>query len=145
MTYIPEKLRHQVRELAQRQCEYCLLDERCAAKPHEPDHICPEKHGEDTVIDNLCLSCFDCNRHKGSDLCSLDLDTGAIVPLFHPRQNRWNDHFRLIGTLIEPLTPTARATVRLLKINSEERVEEREALLRVGKYPEYSTEDQSDQ
>jgi hypothetical protein len=140
MTYVSERLRRQVRELAQRRCEYCLLDERCAGKPHEPDHIIPEKHGGDTTIDNLCLSCFDCNRHKGSDLCSLDLETGQIVQLFHPRQFQWVDHFRLKGALLEPLTPIGRVTVTLLKINSDERIEERELFLQVGNYPEYSGE-----
>jgi hypothetical protein len=137
MTYVPERLRRQIRELAQGRCEYCLLDERCAGKPHEPDHLCAEKHGGETTLDNLCLSCFDCNRHKGSDLCSLDADTGEIVLLFHPRKHGWVDHFRLSGAVIEALTPTGRVTVRLLQINSAERVEERQMLLRVGKYPEY--------
>jgi hypothetical protein len=136
--YISEKLRRQIHELAQQRCEYCLLDERCAGKPHEPDHICAEKHGGESTIANLCLSCFDCNRHKGSDLCSVDMDTGEIVPLFHPRQHKWDDHFRLKGAVVEPLTSTGRVTVRLLYINNQDRVEEREMFLRVGKYPIYS-------
>ncbi|MCC7450456.1 MAG: HNH endonuclease [Anaerolineae bacterium] len=137
MTYIPEKLRRRVNEIAQRRCEYCLLDERCAGKPHEVDHICAEKHGGDTTLDNLCLSCFDCNRHKGSDLCSLDVDTDVIVPLFHPRQHIWSEHFRLNGAFVEALSPTGRVTIRLLQINDDSRKEEREILLRLGRYPVY--------
>ncbi len=57
MTYIPERLRREVRNLARRRCEYCLLDERCAGKPHEADHICAEKHGGETVLGNLCEGC----------------------------------------------------------------------------------------
>jgi hypothetical protein len=135
MTYVPERLRREVRDAARGQCEYCLLDERLAGKPHEVDHIYAEKHGGETLLVNLCLSCFDCNRHKGSDLCSRDSESGEIVPLFHPRQHRWGDHFRLAGAAIEPLTPLGRVTVRLLQFNEQERLEEREALLRLGKYP----------
>ena len=32
MTYISDKLRQEVRQLAQRRCEYCLLDERCTGR-----------------------------------------------------------------------------------------------------------------
>jgi hypothetical protein len=135
---VSERLRREIRELAQRHCEYCLLDERCAGKPHEPDHICAEKHGGATSVDNLCLSCFHCNRHKGSDLCSMDTVTGNIVLLFHPRQHQWREHFQLIGAVIEPLTPTGRVTISLLQINNPERIEERQMLIQVGNYPDYS-------
>jgi HNH endonuclease len=137
MTYIPDRLPREVNTLAKRRCEYCLLDERCAGKPHELDHICAEKHSGATALENLCLSCFDCNRHKGSDLCSLDVDSGEIVALFHPRQHIWKEHFRLQGAVIEPLTSTGRVTVHLLDVNQDTRVEERERLILVGRYPDY--------
>jgi hypothetical protein len=72
MTYFPESLRQQVRERAQGNCECCLLHERYALKTHEVDHIRAEKHGGMTELENLCLSCFECNRQKGSDLSSVD-------------------------------------------------------------------------
>lgn len=133
--YVPDKLRRELRALARQRCEYCLLDECYAGKPHEPDHICADKHGGETTLQNLCLSCFDCNCRKGSDLCSLDPLIGEIVPLFHPRQHTWREHFRLNRAIIEPLTPTGRVTTRLLDINNPERVEERVLQLQVGKYP----------
>jgi 5-methylcytosine-specific restriction endonuclease McrA len=58
-----------------------------AYKQHEGDHVVAEKHGRTTLEANLCLSCFDCNRHKGSDLASLDVETGNIILLFHPRRD----------------------------------------------------------
>ncbi len=62
---------------------------------------------------------------KGSDIASIDGQTGQIVPLFNPRIDNWDDHFREeIGTLVG-LTPNARATIRLLRLNSLARVEER--------------------
>jgi hypothetical protein len=110
MTYIPDKLRDLVYQRAAGCCEYCLIHDDDTYKPHEVDHIVAEKHGGQTHEGNLCLSCFDCNRHKGSDLASLDTETGDIVLLFHPRRNRWADRFMLEEGMIQPLSPQGRAT-----------------------------------
>ena len=87
-----------------------------------------------TVADNLCLSCMQCNRHKGSDLASVDPASGDIVVLYHPRKDFWNDHFQLNGALIEGVTPKGRATVRLLHFNDDEQVDIREELIKLGRY-----------
>jgi 5-methylcytosine-specific restriction endonuclease McrA len=99
---------------------------------HEVDHIVAQKHGGMTQADNLALSCSLCNKHKGTDLTTLEAGTGEIVPLYHPRRDRWTDHFRLNGAEIEPLTSVGRATVRLLQLNRSERITERELLIRAG-------------
>jgi hypothetical protein len=100
------------------------------------DHIIAEKHGGETVSHNLCLSCYWCNSYKGSDLSSVDWTSGEeIVPLFNPRKQNWNDHFEVIGTAIRPLTSIGRVTVFLLRINADERIQERELLLSLGVYP----------
>ena len=52
---------------------------------------------------------------------------------FHPRRQRWDDHFRLRGAVIEPLTPEGKATARLLKLNLDKRVVERWLLTAVGR------------
>lgn len=134
MTYIPERLRHLVYERADGRCEYCLIHDEDVYMPHEIDHVYAEKHGGETVESNLCLACFDCNRHKGSDIASIDPDTGEVVPLFHPCRDRWEDHFRLEGTRIETLTAQGRVTVRLLQMNSPERLLERAMLIALGRY-----------
>ena len=113
-------------------CEYCLIPETAVFAPHEVDHIISQKHGGATESENLALSCALCNKHKGSDLASLDPDTGQIVPLYHPRRERWSDHFQLHGGQFIPLTSTGRATVRLLQLNSPNQVEERNLLIEVG-------------
>jgi len=82
------------------------------------------------------LSCFDCNRHKGSDIASFDPETGKLTPLFNPRYDRWREHFRLNGAEINPITPTGRVTVYLLQMNSDEQLIKRSALIALGRYPE---------
>lgn len=135
MTYIPSSLRQIVIERAHGRCEYCLLSEKESYWPHEIDHIYATKHGGETVQINLCLSCVDCNRYKGSDLCSLDPVSGEIARLFHPRRDRWEDHFRLEGARIVPLTAIGRVTERLLQFNTIERIFEREMLIALELYP----------
>lgn len=81
------------------------------------------------------MTCDRCNLHKGTNLSSIDPETDEIVQLFHPRQHQWDEHFALIGPEIHGLTPTERATVRLLQMNSEHRVELRSWLLLSGDFP----------
>src|SRR5262249_53826974 len=133
--YVPVPLRRRVRARAAECCEYCLVPERLTLAAHWVDHIVAEKHGGLTEEDNLALSCVLCNQHKGTDLRSIDPETGQITPLFHPRRDAWPSHFRLVGAQIEPLTPAGRVTVRLLQLNAPERIKECELLLRLGLLP----------
>jgi hypothetical protein len=54
--------------------------------------------------------------------------TGNIEPLFHPRRHSWDDHFEFRGLLIEGKTPCGRATVRVLAMNADVRVDLRREL-----------------
>ncbi|HSN78690.1 MAG TPA: HNH endonuclease [Anaerolineae bacterium] len=130
--HISAALRQQVFERANGRCEYCLLPENVALVPHQVDHIVALKHSGSTEPDNLALSCTLCNKHKGSDLASLDPETDTVVPLFNPRQDEWPEHFVIEEGLIIPLTPIGRVTVRLLQFNTPPRVEERRLLLLAG-------------
>ena len=127
-TYVPADLRRQVRERAGERCEYCLIPEAITWAAHTIDHIIAEKHGGGSTADNLALACMLCNARKGSDLSSIDERTGSIEPLFHPRRDNWAHHFQVVGGRIEPLTPTGRATTRLLRFNEPLRLQERELL-----------------
>lgn len=132
---IPATVRLAVRQRAQGRCEYCLLNEDDGLLPHEPDHIVAAQHGGLPAMENLALACLDCNRLKGPNLSSVDPETGAVVPLFHPRREDWAEHFRVAGARILPLTPKGRATATLLRFNARDRLLHREALLKAGKYP----------
>src|SRR5579864_1414029 len=134
-THISDALRRQVTQRAANQCEYCIILDTRSAKHHEVDHIYAEKHNAPTTLPNLCLSCYYCNHYKGSDLCSIDPLTGAIVNLFHPRNDRWEDHFSLTNAFISGKTAVGRVTVELLQVNAPDRVAERQVLIRLGEYP----------
>lgn len=135
MVRIPEALRRLVIERASGCCEYCRLAAADNFLAHEIDHIIAQKHRGTTTEDNLALSCFDCNRHKGSDIASIDPDTQHVVRLFNPRRDVWGDHFRLDGAQIVPLTAVGRVTEYVLKLNSDEQLIKRAALVRLGRYP----------
>jgi hypothetical protein len=135
MTQISASLRQLVKERAGSCCEYCRIGEYNFFKPHEIDHIVAEKHRGPTQAHNLCVCCFDCNRRKGSDICSLDIDTGDLTALFNPRQHVWSEHFRLIREYTEPYTPIGRVTVFLMGLNELERLSHRRLLIDAGLYP----------
>ncbi len=135
MTYISAELRRSVIERAGGCCEYCRMATADRLLPFEIDHIIAEKHGGDTDADNLCLACYRCNGFKGSDIASADPVTGAATFLFHPRHQRWEDHFRLRGGVIEPLTPEGRVTVLILRLNAPEQIAQRTALMVEERYP----------
>jgi HNH endonuclease len=132
---ISPELRRELRERADGCCEYCLLPEEQAFFPHEPDHIIAAKHGGETTAENLALACFDCNRFKGSDIASIDPDSRELTPLFNPRTQGWDEHFSIRNGLISPRTATGRVTEFVLKLNLQSRVEVREILGNIGRYP----------
>jgi len=131
---VPASLRQLVAERAAHRCEYCLLPEAVALHKHEPDHIVPRQHGGETHESNLSLVCLRCNRYKGPNVGSFDPLTGALVPFFNPRIHKWSDHFELDGATIQPRTPEGRVTVKILRLNDEEWVAERERLSDAGLY-----------
>lgn len=135
MSHIAEALRQQVIERAHGCCEYCRIDQDDVLLPHEIDHIIAEKHRGQTVAANLCLSCIYCNRNKGSDISSIDLETMQLARLFNPRTDIWSEHFRLTGNRIEPLTSEGRVTEFVLQLNSPAQLERRAILIPLGRYP----------
>lgn len=131
------ELRRLVAARANHLCEYCLLHEEDTYFGCEVDHVVSRKHGGLTEEDNLAYACALCNRNKGSDIASLDPDTGVLVRFYDPRSDRWNDHFRLAedSVTIIPLTPVGRVTVSILGLNVNDRLLERTELRAIGRYP----------
>ena len=127
VSYISGALRQLVAARADYRCEHCRLPETRMYYRGQIDHIISEKHGGPTREDNLAFCCLPCNRHKGSDIASLAAD-GTVTRLFHPRQDRWETRFFVVGLLIQARTPPAEATIRLLQLNAAPRLAERELL-----------------
>ena len=131
---IPAALRRLVTERAGGRCEYCLIHQDDTPFTHHVDHLTPLKHGGQTIESNLGLACLECNRYKGSDLTAIDPADSAVVLLFNPRTQLWNEHFSLEGVRIVGQTPTGRATVVLLRLNDPARLIQRQALIEAGRY-----------
>jgi hypothetical protein len=118
-SYVPVRLREQVLAKADGCCAYCRSSEKLMGVTFELEHIIPQSAGGDTSLDNLCLSCPTCNRHKGTRLTAQDPVSRKDVSLFHPLKQIWGEHFTWSddGTQVIGLTPTGRATVEVLCMN----------------------------
>ena len=132
MSIVAENLRRAVHSRAGGACEYCLIPESAGFYTHEIDHVVALKHGGKSELGNLALACLSCNRHKGSDLASIDPLTNEIADLFNPRGHRWSQHFTLFEARIQPKTAIGRTTARLLHFNEPLRVAERRLLVRAN-------------
>jgi hypothetical protein len=119
--YLPVDLVRRVREAARHRCGYCLSPQRLIMARLEVEHIIPRAKGGSDDESNLWLSCPLCNRHKSDRTHAIDPETSVEVALFHPRQQRWSNHFRwsLDGLRILGLTPTGRATVEALHLDND--------------------------
>jgi hypothetical protein len=118
------KTREFIRQRAGYACEYCRIPQ--AATPlisFHIEHVTAKQHGGTDNPDDLALACDRCNAYKGPNLTTIDQETGDIVALYHPRRDKWAEHFTLRGYVIVGLTAVGRATVRLLNMNSPRRVE----------------------
>jgi hypothetical protein len=55
--------------------------------------------------------------------------------LYHPRRDIWKEHFKLLSASIEPQSPTGRVTVNVLHFNDLPRIQQREILIQLERYP----------
>lgn len=123
-----------VRQRAHGLCEYCQLAEAFSSLPFEIDHVIARKHGGKTELANLALSCFYCNSYKGPNIAGVD-SNGAIVRLFNPRVDNWDDHFYWQGPILVARTPFGQATISVLNINHPDAIIVRESLIEEGLFP----------
>jgi hypothetical protein len=124
--------REVVRRRADNRCEYCLLRQNHTDLTHHIEHIVAKQHGGGDEVDNLALACHRCNLRKGPNLAGVDPVSAERVPIFHPRRDRWDEHFVFQGVRIEGLTPIGRATVQVLAMNDARRLELRSELAARG-------------
>src|SRR5229473_836731 len=134
---VTARQRRTVAARARECCEYCRSQARFPMQSFSTEHIVPRGRGVATALDNLALSCQGCNNHKHLAMTGRDPATRETVPLYHPRRQRWSDHFewsadfsRILG-----LTPTGRATVETLHLNREKLVNLRRVLYAMGEHP----------
>ncbi len=127
------EVRRRARQRAGDRCEYCRLrQEHEEESPFHTEHIIAQQHGGTDDEENLALACCWCNAVNGPNLASIDPDTGTLTRLFHPRKDRWEDHFRRAGAHIVGVTDVGRTTAWLLQFNEADNLAQRELLLELG-------------
>jgi hypothetical protein len=120
---------------AGQRCEYCRMHQALQGATFHVEHVIPASAGGSDELDNLAWACPSCNLKKSNRREAGDPETGAAVPLFHPRADRWAEHFAWDGYLVLGLTPVGRATVAAFDMNHSRRVLIRTAEERLGLFP----------
>jgi hypothetical protein len=110
-------LRRLVVKRAGNRCEYCRLAQEGQEATFHIDHIKPRALGGETTEGNLALACVSCSLRKEARRSAPDPKTNRLTPLFHPRRQRWDDHFRWQAEAVVGLTATGRATIAALRMN----------------------------
>jgi HNH endonuclease len=118
---VSEQTRKFVRQRAKYLCEYCHSPEYLSPVRFTIDHIIPQSLGGSDELDNLALACHRCNERHYNFIIATDPKTQEQVHLFHPRQQKWSDHFIWTkdGTKILGTTPIGRATRDRFDFNDE--------------------------
>jgi hypothetical protein len=116
-------------------CEYCLIHQSNSYLPLQLEHIFSQKHYVWHSLLNLASACYLGNRLKGSDISTILPPDFTLIRLYHPRNDVWLEHFELSGPLILPKTKIGQATIKVLQLNSEERVLERTLLIEEKLFP----------
>lgn len=118
-------------------CEYCHAPEAVFNFPFEVEHIIPVSRDGPDSENNWALACRSCNLCKATHVGGVDPNNQMIARLFHPRQDRWEDHFRadMESGVIEGLTAVGRATVVRLNMNSEAQIAARRQWMHLGLFP----------
>ena len=130
-------MRGEIERRAHGRCEYCRAPQRITGVVFHLEHIVPRKRGGAGDLSNRALACPMCNLAKSSHVSGCDPLSGAFEPLFNPRQQIWAGHFCLAENrlAIRGLTPTGRATVARLQLNSRIRLLARLDWLAAEKWP----------
>jgi HNH endonuclease len=103
----------------------------------EVEHIVPVSRGGEDTAANWALACRACNLYKATHISGNDPESDVVVRLFHPREDHWEEHFRVAAEsgAIEGLTPIGKATVVRLGMNSAAQVAARQQWMHLGLFP----------
>jgi HNH endonuclease len=122
---------------ANHRCEYCQAPELVFNFPFEVEHIIPlSRQGTNDEM-NLALACRSCNLRKGTRTSGAMLDSSTEVHFFHPRENRWSEHFQIdtnSGKIIG-ISAVGKVTVEFLEMNSSSQVTARQLWIRLDLFP----------
>ncbi len=135
MSKIPEKLKIKLRKQAKNRCGYCLLPQSLNPTLLEIEHILPTAKGGTDNEENLWLACRLCNGYKATQTEAFDVETNQNIPLFNPRIQNWDEHFKWNNEYIVGKTACGRATVQALKLNNEIILQVRKKWLIAGWFP----------
>jgi hypothetical protein len=74
---------------------------------------------------------------KGDHISGVDPESREETLLFNPRQDTWNEHFDFDAGRFQLLgrTPTGRATIDQLRMNTSYQIEARKYWVEAGLYP----------
>jgi HNH endonuclease len=118
---VPSAIQHAVRERASGRCEYCHSPEWVCAARFTLDHLLPRSRGGTDEPHNLAVACRRRNERRYNFTTGRDPVTQQEIPLFHPVQDVWAEHFAWTpdGQWIVGATAIGRATVERLDLNDE--------------------------
>lgn len=126
-----------IAERAKYRCEYCQVIKAYSPSPFDIEHIKALSLGGLSILKNLAYACHGCNLCKSNKAEAIDPISNEKVPLFHPRQQNWSDHFYWNEDKIKVIGKTAigRATIMALQLNRIELLNLRTVLKMIGEHP----------
>jgi hypothetical protein len=127
----------EVKQAAQECCEYCGAQEGYSPDTFSIEHIQPIAKGGTNDFANLANACQGCNNRKYTRTEAIDPLAGEPVLLYHPRRDRWDEHFAWNEEYTHMLgvSPTGRATILALDLNRHGVVSLRRVLRKLGLHP----------
>ena len=134
---VPDTIRAEVVRIAQGLCEYCRCPERYSSTTFSIEHIMPRSRGGSDDASNLAFACQGCNNRKFIATTHPDPVTGELAGLFHPRRDRWEEHFVWSSDHLELVGNTAigRASIERMALNRDNVVSLRRVLANAGVHP----------
>ena len=135
--YISVEIRREILKIAQKRCEYCKSPKDFSTDLYAYDHVIPVALGGETNFLNLAYSCGSCNSYKNQKIVGFDDVSKVKVALFHPRIQKWSEHFEWSDDFkqIKGITPIGRATINELKLNRKEVINFRSVLILAKEHP----------